>query len=360
MKNWFRTVALPALTTLIASVPAGPAAAITYYDLIVSPPPSTLDRHEQVAGPLTETTGILTATVPFTASDSGPDGLDIVRRAHPRVGPAGIVKSSAEVNAFIPAASCPFGCSASMLSAAFYKTDTFVIQPTPAFVGPVPSAVTASLNFDLSGQLFVFAINSNTTAVADVSVSYFGPLGPLPRDRLVATAHNHVTGSPSSVVSASRGDTPGTPGGIFDVYAQAPSFSETFDIFVNLTNATSPSFLAPVGQPFFFGFGLSNSGGVSNTGGPAAVFGRARSDFGSTLQFASTGPVFNLPDGFTINSVDALITDNRWTGAVTGPAPVPEPATLTLVAGSIISGIAVRWRRRRRSAHLRSAISVTP
>jgi len=67
----------------------------------------------------------------------------------------------------------------------------------------------------------------------------------------------------------------------------------------------------------------------------------ASSDFGGTLSFALSGPVFALPSGWTANSVSGNIVDKRFGGAA-----VPEPGALTLLASGalLLLGLARRAR----------------
>ena len=65
-------------------------------------------------------------------------------------------------------------------------------------------------------------------------------------------------------------------------------------------------------------------------------------DYSHTLSFSSAGPVFNLPDDVTIDIEGVNVTNNHWTDPRTSDvAPVPEPATLTLLA----TGLAIAARR---------------
>jgi hypothetical protein len=67
-------------------------------------------------------------------------------------------------------------------------------------------------------------------------------------------------------------------------------------------------------------------------------------DFGSTLSFAPSGPVFDLPAGWTANSVSGNIVDNRFVGVT---APLPEPGTLTIFGSAALSMLGLVARRRR-------------
>ena len=66
------------------------------------------------------------------------------------------------------------------------------------------------------------------------------------------------------------------------------------------------------------------------------------SDFGDPLSFAPSGPVFDLPPGWTANSISGNIVDNRFVGAA-----VPELGALPLLASGAlwILGLTVRSRR---------------
>ena len=86
---------------------------------------------------------------------------------------------------------------------------------------------------------------------------------------------------------------------------------------INQTFVT-PEVEVDVGEPIPLVFSISagialvsrDGGGVSGT-----------SDFLNTLAFPSSGPVFNLPNGYTASSVQAGIVDNQWIAATATPAP---------------------------------------
>jgi hypothetical protein len=100
---------------------------------------------------------------------------------------------------------------------------------------------------------------------------------------------------------------------------------------------TTVSGTAVVGQGYVLELRLTGLTYV-NSGSSATL------DFLHTLGFPSDRPVFNLPDGYTANAGDYLV-NNRFVGATTPPAAVPEPGTLTLVGMSIAGVWIARWRR---------------
>jgi hypothetical protein len=73
-------------------------------------------------------------------------------------------------------------------------------------------------------------------------------------------------------------------------------------------------------------------------------------DYGHTLSFASSGPVFNLSDGVTVDIDDVNVANNHWTDprVVQEVPSVPEPATLFLVGAGLLCGRQTMARRVRR------------
>jgi hypothetical protein len=81
---------------------------------------------------------------------------------------------------------------------------------------------------------------------------------------------------------------------------------------------------------------------VGQNGAPPGIASFAGSDFFHTVSFATDRPVFDLPEGWTVNSVSANIVNNYWIP----PAAVPEPAS-ALLALIAAAGGAISVRRKR-------------
>jgi hypothetical protein len=87
------------------------------------------------------------------------------------------------------------------------------------------------------------------------------------------------------------------------------------------TDITSALFNVPINTPFSIELQLSVSSDLSANF--SEIFSvQANTNFFNTLTFATVGPVFNLPSGYTINSVSAGIVDNTYA--------IPESSTLLL------------------------------
>lgn len=95
---------------------------------------------------------------------------------------------------------------------------------------------------------------------------------------------------------------------------------------------------------FSVNFGMSTTATVAG-GNVSTAFGNTNAM--NSFSFASSGPVFDLPEGFTIFSADDNIVDNRWVDPRIvndpDPSPVPLPASLPLL---LVGGLALRLVKR--------------
>jgi hypothetical protein len=88
---------------------------------------------------------------------------------------------------------------------------------------------------------------------------------------------------------------------------------------------------------FFLSLDTAAFARVSFGAGPGRTTGFA--SFGDTFGFPTSGPVANLPDGYTLNSLDGHIVNNRFVV----PEAVPEPSSLVLVL--VAAGVLILRKR---------------
>jgi hypothetical protein len=107
---------------------------------------------------------------------------------------------------------------------------------------------------------------------------------------------------------------------------------------------TTNPFTVAANTPFSLTFtlGVVTSAGLDDGGAGNAA---ASADFSHTLTFVDDRPVFDLPNGYTANSLEAGIVNNRF-NPDNGAPVVPEPASLAHFAlGLACLVTAARWRR---------------
>jgi hypothetical protein len=84
---------------------------------------------------------------------------------------------------------------------------------------------------------------------------------------------------------------------------------------------TVPNLQLPVNQPFHLGLGVDTETVATGRGAFATGGAVATADFSHTLSFPTVGPVFDLPSGYTVNSVDGLIVNNQFVGGASSVNP---------------------------------------
>lgn len=111
---------------------------------------------------------------------------------------------------------------------------------------------------------------------------------------------------------------------------------------------TTPTVTLPVGVDLSFQLLATARSSLGSGVGDPAAFGRAGAEFADTFSLPSGIDVFNLPAGYTVQSSDLMIVDNRYLAGV-----VPEPSTLALSLVGL--GLVAGGTRRRRPGHAAGA-----
>jgi hypothetical protein len=208
----------------------------------------------------------------------------------------------------------------------------------------------------MSGSLSgvgLYALSTASATYFDVIVS--GPAGPV-----VTALHMHLEGNRSasqgptneisrSTVQISFSVDDVNVGGGFQVIEgingapPAVRGSGALTNFGLAANVTSDPFNVQVGVPFKLAVVLMANAEVAGVLADSFDI-AANTDFSNTLSFATGGPVFELPAGYTADSIEAGIVDNEF-------QPVPEPSPPILLG---VGAILLLARARRRLASARS------
>jgi hypothetical protein len=179
------------------------------------------------------------------------------------------------------------------------------------FTGPGTS-VNVSLNLGFSGS-----INADNRGFASINART------IINGTLVGQLFHDVFLGVTDVCTVSLFS--GLPGG---------TCSDTYN-----TILTTGSITVPVGSVVFVELLLETTSAASG-GGSAHV------DFGNSLDFITGRDLFNLPQGFSVNSASSFVTNNRFlpNGA---PRSVPEPASTALFGIALLAMMPGARRRRR-------------
>jgi len=252
---------------------------------------------------------------------SGFEGTNFYSRdAFASAEPGRLRSSSSASIQLTPAATLGLGTvrNGTDASATFVLNDVIISGPG--------DFLSTSLNMNLSGGLSAstfaqLGMGTGAESNASASVSVF-----------VSIAGTRFSGT-QAFARLSNVDTQSSDGSTFEDglltgYTGAPTALVTPDVNV------------PIGSAFVVALTLFTS--VDTNSSNTIVGSRrqadAASDFDSTFSFALSGPVFDLPDGYTANSASGLIVDNRWLG-IAAPTAVPEPSSLLLVIAGLLGFI---------------------
>lgn len=195
--------------------------------------------------------------------------------------------------------------------ASFIMDDLFITGPIGI------TTVAASLNLNVNG-LVATAVPAGSAADASFSLSVSGPFG----------GSGTITDS-SGTLSAN-----GMFAGLISHTVSGTSTSGSGNLSTTAANR--------------FEIGIVAGGGAGWSSGRSGEVVVSESSFFNTINFPTSGMVFNLPEGYTANSISGRIVNNQWTGAV------PEPSTTVFVTLCLMGYVCrFRVRHRREIASLR-------
>jgi hypothetical protein len=182
--------------------------------------------------------------------------------------------------------------------------------------GPIPQYGFVSMNYRASGRMEVEAS--------------------LPEDPDVAIARINFAfdGNPSVELAFARlGSVASLDIGNFDYDIDPTGRYRAGDVTLD---GESSGYLILSGQPVTMRLSLDLLASANNRGN---VF----LDFMHTVTFPSSGPVFNLPTGWSVNSQSGSIVNNQFVGL----NAVPEPSSVALFGCGALGLLLRNWRKRK-------------
>jgi len=269
-----------------------------------------------------------------TTTDISNGGISgtITTNEYAVAGPGGVGSSSSVVliQPGVPSLASIGGSAQSSAIATF--TDFIITGPT----GSV--SVPASLNLALNGtyattpNIFSGLDNILISASSIIDLSVGGSVD--------GTGFSGTFNQASGVNGQGPTGMTSTATGILDGEVPAPNFTTSL---TTLPVGTAFTVVLQMSTDAIAGYQAEATIGGDPGNAGTSIDIQSVSDYSDTLTFSSVGPVFNLPDGYTANSVSADVVNNQYVGgAVTA---TPEPTTGLLLGISLLI-LLLFWGRR--------------
>jgi len=201
-------------------------------------------------------------------------------------------------------------------ASAQYQYDDLV-----AITSGAPRFIPIALNLDVNALLSTNGVQSAAEATLRLSVRIFqefrGEELTTHSLLIVDTATLPTLEATSSVDRSGAFVEPGQP-------SRVEGHEASLQVSVDKTlQITFPGFVIFTGRPFGLEVFLEAGASVSSSGFPTHFLGSASCDASHSVRFPTSGPVFILPDGVTVSSAQAKITNNRFVGGVVADTTPP-------------------------------------
>jgi len=275
-------------------------------------------------GPTVQDTSNFSATSSCSPPSSSVGELEVQEAASASSGP-GVMRLDAQSSTFGFFVKQPTTVVRSAQAFAEWTYDDFVVLGPAGSTAPVLAALNLQISGLLSTLTSFFDLNGPLTSSSSSNADFFFQI----------EINGIDVGYGEIIRRQQNGVVTETVDGLFLSLYQGGA---------QVHAAVKSQFLMlPVNQALSVHvFAIAGARSAASVGGTPAdandrtdVASLGDADFSATVQFPTTGPVFDLPAGYTLHSVSANIVDNQF---------VPEPSTFALGAAASLAGL---WARRR-------------
>lgn len=200
------------------------------------------------------------------------------------------------------------------------------------FTGPGDGPIATSFQFALDGSMVLSRPGGIFFAASGGTVTVFGLLNGQNLNGVPVSGGAAAAGGVHVSFDQNAHPTVGS-NGLLSGFGETEIVQNQL-VFTGSDVLQSIPILVPLDQPVSLYLALRLRAALAGNG-------RSELDFSNSLTFPTTGPVFALPEGYTVHSASAGIVDNVWIGAI------PEPSSVLLLgAGALGLAARLRWKRR--------------